>query len=215
MLMKKIIIFISIVCISTYATAQYDSTKTLQVQNSYGFTWKNGSFLGSFWLPQDTLKLKVADSGAVAMKGDTLYRYTGYAWRKITSGGSTITASNGATKVGNDIQVGGLLNSTTNIDGQGLYAFNPTNLSTFSMLTNKSGANVTTTVGSDGTHRLSIQASSSITNNGSRFFADTAYSVMGYYLATFGSLVKSITFYKDSINIFAYRRNCSGAITST
>lgn len=93
------------------ATAQYDSTKILQDQNSTGFSWKNTRVRGGFWIPQDTFKLKRSDSNAIAFKSGLIYKYNGYKW--VTLGGegaSAITlqnATDAGNSTGNDIYLRG------------------------------------------------------------------------------------------------------------
>jgi hypothetical protein len=81
---------------SLNGSAQYDSTKIRQQQNSYGFEWKNAKFISSQIIPKDTLHLSVSDSGAIAYKGLKLWVYNGYSWLQSSSssigGGGVINA---------------------------------------------------------------------------------------------------------------------------
>lgn len=87
--MKKLLVAI-IVLISFNVQAQYDSTKILQTQNSYGYQFKNGKYLNSLIIPGDTVKMAVKDSNAIVSKGAGLYRWNGYRWLAITGSGGSI-----------------------------------------------------------------------------------------------------------------------------
>lgn len=62
------------------AFGQVDTTKQRQRINAYGYDYKNVAIDSSFRLPQDTFKLKVKDSGALAMKGGVIFVWTGIKW---------------------------------------------------------------------------------------------------------------------------------------
>jgi len=72
-----------IIFVSFSASAQYDSTKLLQDQNSYGFRWKNGKFRYQLTIPTDTVPMAVADSGSLAYKNGSVYKWSGYSWASV------------------------------------------------------------------------------------------------------------------------------------
>lgn len=78
----RALFFSLLIFLSFSANAQqYDSTKLLQDQNSYGFRWWNGKFRGSFVIPTtDTLKMAMKDSGAIVYKGGKIFFWNGYKW---------------------------------------------------------------------------------------------------------------------------------------
>jgi hypothetical protein len=79
--MKKIFLAL-FVFTSIAASAQYDSTKVRQPVGAYGFDWKNGKFTGSVVIPADTVAMAVADSGAIASKGGSIWGWNGYKWEE-------------------------------------------------------------------------------------------------------------------------------------
>ena len=85
---KPLIAAMAFLIISISSSAQYyDSTKILQAQQSYGFSWKNGKFY-NLQIPQDTsTKYKVADSNYISIKNGVIYRWNGYAY--VSTSGST------------------------------------------------------------------------------------------------------------------------------
>lgn len=116
--MKKICIILAAVFLygAAFSQANYDSTKQLTTVSAYGSHVGNWRVKNSFWIPTDTIKLKVSDSSAIALKEGVLYYYTGYYWVSIATPYGNVTASNGLTKTGNDIALGGALTEdTTNI----------------------------------------------------------------------------------------------------
>ena len=90
---KPLIAAMAFLIISISSSAQYyDSTKILQAQQSYGFSWKNGKFY-NLQIPQDTAtKYKVADSNYISIKNGTIYVWNGYAY--VTTSSSSGTVSN-------------------------------------------------------------------------------------------------------------------------
>lgn len=64
-----------------------DTTKPLQRINAYGFDYFGIRSRGFLVQPNDTPKLKVSDSGAVAVVGGTQFIFNGYYWKP--GGGST------------------------------------------------------------------------------------------------------------------------------
>lgn len=80
--MKKLLFLLMLV--PMFVSAQYDSTKQRQTITSYGFDWKNGKF-GTLVIPNDTIKMAVKDSNALAAIGGRLYRYTGYYWENTVN----------------------------------------------------------------------------------------------------------------------------------
>ncbi len=84
----KIFLLFTFISLKIFAqTPIYDSTKLLQPVNAYGNDNKNGRFRGSLLIPKDTIRLAVADSGAIAFKGSALWSWNGYQWSKGTGGG--------------------------------------------------------------------------------------------------------------------------------
>lgn len=74
------------------SSAQYDSTKTQQAIAAYGYTWKNAQFFSSLIIPNDTTKLALRDSGAIAYKGGAFWMYNGRYWITAGGGGGTTFA---------------------------------------------------------------------------------------------------------------------------
>jgi hypothetical protein len=72
--------------INSCATAQVDTNKVRQKINVYGYDYNNIKVIGSLIIPNDTPKLKVADSNAVAVIGNTQYKWSGYSWNVLASG---------------------------------------------------------------------------------------------------------------------------------
>lgn len=73
----------------------YTADDTSQVRQSikaYGYTWNRGEFLYSFRPPQDTLRLKQADTGSIVVKGHVIYEWTQKSgvlrWDSISAAGS-------------------------------------------------------------------------------------------------------------------------------
>lgn len=81
----------ALLLITFCATAQYDSTKNLQLQQAYGFDWRNGNFRSSLGVPLDTPKLALKDSGRIAYKGSKFWIYDGVNWIQTSSGTITMT----------------------------------------------------------------------------------------------------------------------------
>ena len=79
--------------ISFSLSAQYDSTKNIQAQSSYGFDNRNTRSRESAIIPNDTPKLALKDSGAIAYKGGYLWTYNGVYWSKISGGAGTDSAA--------------------------------------------------------------------------------------------------------------------------
>ncbi len=72
--------------------AQVDSTKYLQVNSTYGFSWNFGEFRNGLKIPVDTPKLAARDSGAVSLMGGSVWRFTGLKWERTTAVAVTDTA---------------------------------------------------------------------------------------------------------------------------
>jgi len=79
---RSLTIVAALLILSFSSYAQYDSAKVRQAQNSYGFDWKNAKFNSSLIIPNDTLKLALKDSGAIAIKNGGLFSYNGQYWTK-------------------------------------------------------------------------------------------------------------------------------------
>ena len=79
--------------ISFSLSAQYDSTKNRQTQSSYGFDNRNTRSRESAIIPNDTTKLALKDSGAIAYKGGYYWGYNGVHWSKISGGSGTDSAA--------------------------------------------------------------------------------------------------------------------------
>ena len=99
--MKRISAALLCLIFSFKGFSQYDSTKILQAQLSYGYQWKNGRFTGSLLAPTDTVKMAVKDSGGIVTKNNIIYVWDGYKWK-----GSSPTFSGGPISslpaIGND-----------------------------------------------------------------------------------------------------------------
>jgi hypothetical protein len=67
---------------------QYDSTKTLQRINAYGYDYPNVSIRGMFRPPSDTLHLAQAQKGAISVVNNVLYTWSGIYWTPIQGIGS-------------------------------------------------------------------------------------------------------------------------------
>lgn len=89
--MKKICIILAAVFLygAAFSQANYDSTKQLTTVSAYGSHVGNWRVKNSFWIPTDTIKLKVSDSSAIALKEGVLYYFTGYYWLAIAGGSSS------------------------------------------------------------------------------------------------------------------------------
>lgn len=79
-------IFALISACTIFAQGGYDSTKSLLPVNAYGNQNKNASFTGSILFPRDTVKMKMADSGAIAWKNGNFYQWNGFVWSAFASG---------------------------------------------------------------------------------------------------------------------------------
>lgn len=66
--------------------APYDSTRPLQKVSAYGSDVGNWRVRNSFWIPADTIPMKVSDSLAIALKGTAMYKWTGYFWEPFAGG---------------------------------------------------------------------------------------------------------------------------------
>ncbi|WP_430897617.1 MULTISPECIES: hypothetical protein [unclassified Paraflavitalea] len=88
--MKKLIFLIPICALSFQLKAQvYDSTKVLQDNNAYGYSYKNMQVRGMFKLfGLDTTKLAVKDSNAISVYRGNIYVWTGYYWKLSSGAGS-------------------------------------------------------------------------------------------------------------------------------
>lgn len=73
----------------TAASAQVDTTKTLQRVNAHGYLYKNGGFDSSLQLPLDTFRLK-ANWRGVAFKGTTPYYWNGTKWEAFGTGAGSV-----------------------------------------------------------------------------------------------------------------------------
>lgn len=73
----KYLFFFFFLFASIAGHGQYDSTKLLQAQNAYGFSWKNMKVLpnGALIIPHDTPTLAVADTGAIIIRNGCLYTW--------------------------------------------------------------------------------------------------------------------------------------------
>ena len=80
-------ILAALLILSLCSSAQYDSTKILQAIQAYGFTWKNSRVISSLIPPNDTVKLALKDSGAIAYKGGNIWSYNGVSWVLMGGGG--------------------------------------------------------------------------------------------------------------------------------
>lgn len=98
-----LIAIVGLLLISFCAHAQfYDSTKILQDVNSYGFRWKNGKFRGPLILGNDTSKLALKDSGAIAFSHGKFWGNDGYGWTNFLKEGDvpsgwTLSGNSGTT----------------------------------------------------------------------------------------------------------------------
>jgi len=70
---------------------QYDSTRNRQIQNSYGFEWRNGKFKSTIIIPGDTPHLAQADSNAIAVVALSIYKWTGSSWQQVSGAGGSQT----------------------------------------------------------------------------------------------------------------------------
>jgi len=75
--------FLFLLLFPIIVSAQYDSTKNRQTINAYGFTYKNVAVTGSFLIPNDTPRLAVADSNAIATLNGRVFVYTGWRWNSF------------------------------------------------------------------------------------------------------------------------------------
>lgn len=91
----KSTILLAFLFLCASASAQVDTTRELQHNNTRGFSFKNLGADSSFHLPTDTFPLKSTWKG-LAFKGDTLMQWTGSRWQKVAGGGLNIYNSDGA-----------------------------------------------------------------------------------------------------------------------
>lgn len=71
------------------AEAQLDTVRPYQfIGAKPGYEWQGSKFIYSFVPPRDTLKLRVADSGAFAFKNGRYYQWSGYKWDTLRASGS-------------------------------------------------------------------------------------------------------------------------------
>ncbi|WP_430900453.1 MULTISPECIES: hypothetical protein [unclassified Paraflavitalea] len=101
-----LLLFLLVACATTYG--QVDTTKTLQRINALGYQYKNIGVDSSFMIPQDTFKLRYADSSGIAIKKGVMYRWTGTKWvaiaRKLTD--STIVFNGDTLKISGTVSGG-------------------------------------------------------------------------------------------------------------
>lgn len=62
-----------------------DTTRDLKYIEAEGYSWRNGQFLVSLRLSNDTPRLALRDSGAVAYKGGNLWTWDGVFWNQKSS----------------------------------------------------------------------------------------------------------------------------------
>jgi hypothetical protein len=103
---------------SVFAQAQsvVDTTKIRQQNNAFGFDFNNVKVKQALIIPNDTPKLKVSDTPAVAALNGKQYLWTGYQWL-ASSGASSVTTKNPITKVGDSVALNIDTNSLTAASG--------------------------------------------------------------------------------------------------
>lgn len=86
--MRKILSLLLLILVfaGSQTFAQYDSLKTIQNIDAYGYSWKNAVFRYLLRMPRDTVKLARSDSGAIAYKNGAVYFWSGYVWNSVGSG---------------------------------------------------------------------------------------------------------------------------------
>lgn len=125
-----LLLFLLVACATTYG--QVDTTKVLQRINALGYQYKNIDVDSSFVIPQDTFKLRYADSSGIAIKKGVMYRWTGTKWvaiaRKLTD--STVIFNGDTLKIsGTGSSGAGSLTNLTATDKTGI-SWNITNPTT-------------------------------------------------------------------------------------
>lgn len=120
--MKKLLSILAIL-ISINSYSQYDSTKVLQRQSIYGIEWRNLKVRdsGSLIIPaiDTSMQLAVKDSNSIGSYKGELYKWDGYNW--VNQSGPSITASNGLTKIGSNVEFGGIFTKHTTLNANHKY----------------------------------------------------------------------------------------------
>lgn len=111
--------FATALLLSLGVHAQYDSTKNLQRNNSYGYWWRNLKVdpSGALIIPSDTVKLTTKDTPAIAIKNNQLFFWTGYFWQIASSDIAGVLSGTGSPEGVVTASVGTLyrrLDGTTN-----------------------------------------------------------------------------------------------------
>ena len=105
-----------LICASFAGKGQTVDGKLYTIFNNW-YQWSGGKFNTNLNIPKVTATTG-RDTGGIryALADSSVYVWTGSQWRQI--GGATITASNGLTKTGNNIKLGGTLTENTTIDAK-------------------------------------------------------------------------------------------------
>ncbi len=205
--MRKIFLLLFI-CSYFGANAQYTPFTSkpqypyIKIDSGLAIPFNDTSAITFGTLRPGTIRCRPADS--------TLYMWNGNKWDKYIDKGYTdsaiaaninnvpvITATNGLTKTGNDIRLGGDLTKNTTVLGADNYGLNFSNLSTFQLYRNGPVSQSTIFSGND---KLTLSTKGKTSLSGGDFIADSAYSFIGFNDIGSG-YTKSIYVYKDSITI--------------
>jgi hypothetical protein len=105
-----------LICASFAGKGQTVDGKLYTIFNNW-YQWSGGKFNTNLNIPKVTATTG-RDTGGIryALADSSVYVWTGSQWRQV--GGATITASNGLTKTGNNIKLGGTLTENTTIDAK-------------------------------------------------------------------------------------------------
>lgn len=99
---KAVTLLAAAILLSTFATAQVDTTKPIQQINAHGYSWKNATVDSSFGIPTDTFKLRSTWTNRLAIKNGVIYNWRGSYWaaiaRKIND--TTLLVNGDTVKVG-------------------------------------------------------------------------------------------------------------------
>src|SRR4051812_937049 len=71
----------------------YDSTKTLQAIQAYGYSWNNMKAYKTLIIPNDTPRLALRDSGATAYKGGSQWNWSGTKWVQSSQTSSSVSST--------------------------------------------------------------------------------------------------------------------------
>lgn len=89
---RAVVMLSALLLLSIFGVAQtHDTAQRRQDINAYGYAWKNVEARETFRLPQDSPKLRVADSGSIAWKNGCLIYWSGHKWKVLVCGAAPLT----------------------------------------------------------------------------------------------------------------------------